>query len=171
MTFRKFSILDTPGQIEVFTWSASGTVITESIAAAHPTLIIFVVDTPRCSSPQTFMSNMLYACSIMYKTRLPLIVVFNKIDVERHGAAVSWMRDWSVFNEALRSDVDQESFMNSLVNSMSLLLEEFYQHLKVAGVSSLTGEGFDELLNQISEARKEYFDEYLQEKNQTRLIN
>lgn len=33
----KFTIIDTPGQIEVFTWSASGTIITEALASNFPT--------------------------------------------------------------------------------------------------------------------------------------
>ncbi|KAI8428682.1 hypothetical protein MSG28_007403 [Choristoneura fumiferana] len=70
----KYCIIDTPGQIEVFTWSASGTIITEALAASCPTVIVYVMDTVRSVSPVTFMSNMLYACSILYKARLPFIV-------------------------------------------------------------------------------------------------
>lgn len=54
--------VDTPGQIEVFTWSASGTLITDALGATFPTVLLYVVDTARCRSPTTFMSNMLYAC-------------------------------------------------------------------------------------------------------------
>ena len=76
------TLIDTPGQIEVFTWSASGAVISESLAAFMPTVYLYVVDTARCvQNPQTFMANMTYACSILYKTKLPLIVVFTKTDV------------------------------------------------------------------------------------------
>ena len=39
------------------------------------TQVVYVVDTPRCTNPQTFMSNMLQACSILYKTKLPMLVV------------------------------------------------------------------------------------------------
>lgn len=67
------------GQIEVFTWSASGTIVTETLASSCPTVIVYVMDTVRSVSPVTFMSNMLYACSILYKTRLPFIVVMNKV--------------------------------------------------------------------------------------------
>lgn len=56
-------ILDTPGQIEIFTWSASGAIITDAVAATFPTVVAYIVDTPRCAAPATFMSNMLYACS------------------------------------------------------------------------------------------------------------
>ena len=36
-------LLDTPGQIEVFTWSASGAIITESLATAFPTVLVYVL--------------------------------------------------------------------------------------------------------------------------------
>ncbi|XP_011899591.1 GPN-loop GTPase 1 isoform X2 [Papio anubis] len=75
----KYVLIDTPGQIEVFTWSASGTIITEALASSFPTVVIYVMDTSRSTNPVTFMSNMLYACSILYKTKLPFIVVMNKV--------------------------------------------------------------------------------------------
>ena len=55
----QFILADTPGQIEIFTWSASGSIITQAFASSFPTMIAYVIDTPRCMSPQTFMSNML----------------------------------------------------------------------------------------------------------------
>jgi hypothetical protein len=36
---------------------------------------MYVIDTPRCTAPQTFMSNMLQAVSILYKTKLPMLLV------------------------------------------------------------------------------------------------
>ena len=77
-------LIDTPGQIEVFTWSASGNIITEALAAQFPTCVTYVLDTVRSTNPVTFMSNMLYACSILYKTRLPFIIAMNKADVVSH---------------------------------------------------------------------------------------
>lgn len=47
------------------------------------------------------------------------------------------MRDFETFQEALathQSTTDDEgapTYMNSLMNSMSLVLDEFYKHLKV----------------------------------------
>jgi GTPase SAR1 family protein len=83
-----YVLVDTPGQIEIFTWSASGAIITEAFASTFPTVVAYVVDTPRSTSPVTFMSNMMYACSILYKTRLPLVLTFNKVDVAKHEFAV-----------------------------------------------------------------------------------
>ncbi|RKP17485.1 hypothetical protein ROZALSC1DRAFT_10085, partial [Rozella allomycis CSF55] len=154
-------IVDTPGQIEVFTWSASGTIITETLASLYPTVILYVIDTPRTCSPVTFMSNMLYACSILYKTKLPFILAFNKIDVVSHEFAVDWMTDFEAFQVALQEE--ESSYMNSLVQSMSLMLEEFYKHLNVVGVSSMTGEGMDDLFIAVENAVEEYYKDYLPE--------
>lgn len=130
-------ILDTPGQIEIFTWSASGAIITDAVASAFPTVVAYIVDTPRTASPATFMSNMLYACSILYKTKLPFILVFNKTDVTSSEPMLDWMRDFEEFQKALASDEHRDAdgeptYMNSLMNSMSLVLDEFYKELKVA---------------------------------------
>lgn len=150
-------IIDTPGQIEIFTWSASGTVITDALAANYPTVIAYIVDTPRCVKPATFMSNMLYACSIMYKTRLPMVLVFNKTDVEPAYFALDWMQDVLLFQEALTND---ESYMSSLVQSMSLVLEEFYRTLRVSSISAFSGDGMDEFFEKLQEATEEFEKEY-----------
>lgn len=72
-------LVDTPGQIEVFTWSASGDIITRALASVFPTVLVYVMDVVRSTKPVTFMSNMLYACSILYKTRLPFVIAMNKV--------------------------------------------------------------------------------------------
>ena len=101
-TMPQYLLVDTPGQIEAFTWSASGSILTESLASTFPTVMVFVIDTVRCaSSPNTFMSNMLYACSMYYRARIPLVICFNKTDVVSHEFAMEWMRDFEAFQEAL----------------------------------------------------------------------
>ena len=78
------------------------------------------------------------ASSILYKTRLPFILVFNKTDVQPHHFAVEWMQDFEAFQTALASHRDtsdeegEPTYMNSLMNSMSLVLDEFYKNLKVS---------------------------------------
>lgn len=134
-----YILVDTPGQIEIFTWSASGAIITDAIASSLPTVVAYIVDTPRTASPVTFMSNMLYACSILYKTKLPFIIVFNKTDVQPHEFALEWMTDFEKYQEALndksRDEHGEGSYVNSLMSSMNLVLEEFYNNLRVSWIS------------------------------------
>ncbi|PIL32439.1 hypothetical protein GSI_05141 [Ganoderma sinense ZZ0214-1] len=169
-----YIILDTPGQIEIFTWSASGAIITDAVASSLPTVVAYVIDTPRTTAPATFMSNMLYACSILYKTKLPFILVFNKTDVRPHDFAVEWMHDFEAFQAALAShqgttdDEGEPTYMNSLMNSMSLVLDEFYKHLTTVGVSSMTGAGVKEFFEAVDASRAEYEREYLPELQRAR---
>jgi len=158
-TSMDYVFIDTPGQIEVFTWSASGTIITQMLASTMPTMLVFVVDTPRTASPVTFMSNMLYACSIMYKTKLPFILVFNKTDVLPHDFAIEWMRDFEAFNDAL-SDTGGATYMTSLMRSMCLVLEEFYKNIRAVGVSAASGDGMDEFFDAVRAATAEYNADY-----------
>ncbi|OJD38751.1 atp binding protein [Diplodia corticola] len=169
-------LVDTPGQIEVFVWSASGDILLGSLASSFPTVIAYVIDTPRTASTSTFMSNMLYACSILYKTKLPMILVMNKTDVKDAEFVKEWMTDFEAFQAALRDEENGGGFggmeggegpigggsgyMGSLLNSMSLMLEEFYRHLSVVGVSSMTGAGIDEFFEAVTEKAAEFERDY-----------
>uniref|UniRef100_A0A8C4QJ18 GPN-loop GTPase n=1 Tax=Eptatretus burgeri TaxID=7764 RepID=A0A8C4QJ18_EPTBU len=166
-----FVLIDTPGQIEVFTWSASGSIITETLASVFPTVVVFVLDTARCTSPITFTSNMLSACSILYKTKLPFILAMNKTDVVSHDFAVEWMTDFESLGDVLSAPGDAgASYASSLARSMSLTLSAFYQHLKVVGVSAMMGTGMPELFSALEEAREEYEREYRPEYERLQML-
>lgn len=100
-----FIFIDTPGQIETFTWSAGGQIILDLLGSTLPTVVMYVTDTPRCQSPTTFMSNMVYASSVLYKAQLPMICVFNKVDIVDCQFALDWMQDFEAFQDAM----DQQS--------------------------------------------------------------
>ncbi|XP_016949532.1 GPN-loop GTPase 1 [Drosophila biarmipes] len=153
----KWCVIDTPGQIEVFTWSASGNIITEGLATLFPTVVVYVMDVVRSACPTTFMSNMLYACSILYKTRLPFLVALNKIDLQDCSFVLDWMTDFETFQEALEQE---QSFVSNLTRTMSLTLDTFYESLSTCGVSAMTGVGFAQLLKKILDCVTEYERDY-----------
>lgn len=150
-------MFDTPGQIEVFNWSASGAIITEALASRYPTVIVYVMDTVRSHNPITFMSNMLYSCSVVYKYKLPIIIALNKCDVIDCKFAIDWMKDWQTFQEAIDKET---SYMGNLTRSMSLVLDTFYENLTTVGVSATTGQGMDAIVEAIRTAADEYERDY-----------
>jgi len=154
-----YVLIDTPGQIEVFNWSASGQIVCDALSVSYPTVVCYVVDTARCSKPVTFMSNMLYACSILYKTKLPFILLFNKVDVVPHSFLQEWMQDFEKVGEALSKET---TYVASLAKSMSLAMEEFYKNLRSVGVSAVTGQGCAEFERALAEACDEFHESYVQ---------
>ena len=171
-----YILIDTPGQIEAFTWSASGTIVTSALATTFPTVLAFVIDTPRCAaSVHTFMSNMLYACSMLYRAKLPMVVVLNKTDVVGCEFIKEWMDDFESFQEALDDASSNSSgysdemagggggsgYYASLTRSLSLVLDEFYNHLHKVGVSAATGDGVDEFWEVVQKAALDYEEGYL----------
>ncbi|EPY38234.1 XPA-interacting protein [Angomonas deanei] len=147
-------VVDTPGQIEVFTWSASGQLITETFKASFPTVAVFVADTSRCLAPRTFVSTMLYASAVMLKQQVSLIVAFNKTDVASADSLISWMKDESAVEDSLNDPSDAQgggvggqswSYANTLTQTFALYLQEFYEDLPFACVSAATGDGVKSL--------------------------
>ena len=94
--------------------------------SAFPTTLLYVSDTPRCTSPTTFMSNMLYCCSILYKSHLPMVCAFNKIDVIGCAFAEGWMTDFESYLTALEGQ--SEEYMSSMNRSLALVMDEFYKY-------------------------------------------
>ena len=153
-----FIITDTPGQLEVFSWSASGKLISDSFSLLFPSILIYIIDLPRCSNPNTFSSNMLYALSIMYKMKLPLLIAFNKADIAKDSKVIEWMDDYESLQQVLRK---KDDYMSTFSSSLSLLLNEFYKTIKYVKVSSVTGEGFDDLIKKCEEIKSKYQEEVL----------
>ena len=121
------------------------------------------------------MSNMLYACSMLYRAKLPMVIVLNKIDVVGCEFVKEWMEDYESFQEALDDASSSTNgysdemagggggsgYYASLTRSLSLVLDEFYNHLHKVGVSAATGEGVDEFWDVVQQAAEEYETGYL----------
>lgn len=86
------------GQNETFNWAASGSIITAALTVTLSTLIVIVGDPHPSTNTFTFMSNILYACSIMYPTILPMVLVFNKAAVTDCRYGTGCMRDFDEFD-------------------------------------------------------------------------
>ncbi|KRH92704.1 GTPase XAB1, interacts with DNA repair protein XPA, partial [Pseudoloma neurophilia] len=98
-------------------------------------IILYILDSEQCASPNVFMCNMLYALMIKMRFKVPILLVFNKIDLA--PIPVEWLKDYEKFMES----VDEESYNGSLLKSMALHFEEFYSNFEYVGVSAETGQG------------------------------
>ncbi|KAK1348408.1 hypothetical protein LUQ84_002412 [Hamiltosporidium tvaerminnensis] len=155
----KFIIIDTPGQIEAFTWSSPGMALVSLLKNIGSTdngefkplydiKLLYIIDAPLSHKHDIFMSNMLYAVSLKCRFDLETICVFNKIDLsEDTENIIEWIRDYEKFRESLPEDE-----MNTpILSSMCLYFEEFYKNVKCACVSSLDGTGKEDFFRVVFE--------------------
>jgi GPN-loop GTPase len=82
------------------------------------------------------------------------------------------MTDFEKFQDALHEEESRgvfggegsggggSGYMSSLLNSMSLVLEEFYAHLSMVGVSAMSGDGIKEFFEAVEEKRLEFERDY-----------
>lgn len=140
----KYIIVDTPGQIEAFTWSSPGDVIMSMLSDI---CIIYIIDLSICKNKSFFINNMIFAAALKCKFNRPVLVVFNKSDTSEVGDLEKCIRDETYFREML---TDSESEIGSL----SIYFEEFYNDLNFVVLSSLTGQGKQEFFNAVNEIYK-----------------
>ena len=130
----KYTIVDTPGQIEAMTWSSPGDVI---MSMLKNVCIIYIVDLSICFNRAFLISNMIFAAALKYKFNRPVLMVFNKSDCSQSNDIEKCITDEFYFRETLK---ESESDLGSL----SIYFEEFYNDMKFIIVSSLTGQGKEE---------------------------
>lgn len=156
----EYILIDTPGQIEVFTWSASGSIICETFSSNYPVTLLYIVDIARAIYPLTFVSNILYSCSVLYKSRLPLMMILNKVDITSADFLREWLNDSDTFDNALEKE---DFFAGSFARSLASTLENFYQKFFFLIVSSLTGIGIFQMLNVLKKTYLEFLISYQSE--------
>lgn len=150
LTNSKYIIIDTPGQIETFTWSSPGYIIRDYFKSVGRLVMIYLVDSHNSSDASVFMSNMMYAVSLMCRYEVPVLCTFNKTDIERSTKIEEWARDY----EAFRSSLDENKLQTPLLGSMALHFEEFYNSIDTVSISSATGVGKDDFFNKVDEILK-----------------
>ena len=75
-----YVLIDTPGQIELFAFRASGPYIVNELSS-DPKTIIYLFDSAFSSNPLNYVSNMFLATAVYSRFLLPHIYVLSKADL------------------------------------------------------------------------------------------
>lgn len=145
-----YIIIDTPGQIESFTWSSPGYILRDFFRNIGNLVMIYVVDSEVSQDPSVFMSNMIYSISLMCRYEVPVLCTFNKTDLFKSDKIEKWIRNYEEF----RMSLNEEEMTTPLLGSLALYFEEFYNEIETVSVSSKTGIGKEEFFNKIKDILK-----------------
>jgi len=134
-----YLIVDTPGQIELFAYRASGPFFIQNIAAGEKTNI-FLYDGAMIASPSNFISISLLATSIKLRLGLPAINVMTKTDLipDKIDQVLKWSSDPISLEEELKT-LEGETYSLATDILRTLNIGEFAGDL--IPISNLTGEG------------------------------
>jgi hypothetical protein len=146
-----YILIDTPGQIELFTFRHSSTKIIETLGA-EKSVLIFLVDPFIVQTPLGFVSGLLLASTVQLRFGIPLNIVVSKTDLIEQEALdkiLAWSENLLMLEEALmiESDKIQSNFNFELLR----ILQDMDIYRTMAPTSSETGLGMEDIYNFIQQ--------------------
>jgi GTPase SAR1 family protein len=139
-------LVDTPGQMELFAFRASGPYIARELTR-EPKAIVYLFDSVFSANPLNYVSNMFLSAAIHTRFFLPQIHVLSKCDLLPEKEVDSII-DWSESTAALENAIDERSEDETRRLLGRNLMEAMHQlelNFAMIPVSSKTNEGIIEL--------------------------
>jgi GTPase SAR1 family protein len=135
-----YLIVDTPGQIELFAYRASGPFLVQNLNVEEKASI-FLHDGSLITSPTNFVSIALLATSVKLRLGLSQINVLTKTDLieDKIKEILKWSTSMASLEDALAKYTDGENYTLTTNILRNLNLGGFAQGM--IPVSSATGEG------------------------------
>jgi len=147
-----YVLMDTPGQIELFTFRASGPVLIDAFGRDDSALV-YLNDPALVKTASGFVSSVLLSATVQFRHGLPFINVLSKADLLGEPELERIVK-WSLDPFAL-----YESLFEDGATPKTLLDVEFLKSMDSIGVyrrvhpvSSEIVFGFEEVYNQVQQA-------------------
>jgi hypothetical protein len=140
-----YVLMDTPGQIELFTFRQSSKIVMEELSGDRA-MIAFLFDPALAKTPNGYVSSLMLAATVHFRLPVPMISILSKIDTlsdaQRESVSL-WSKDYyALFSSLLDESIDAQTQVSV----------EFLQALETVGagrpvvpVSSDTGEGMEDI--------------------------
>ncbi len=138
-------LVDTPGQMELFAFRASGPYIAREISK-EPKAIIYLFDSVFSLDPLNYVSNMFLSAAVYMRFLLPQLHVLSKCDLvssEDVDKIVEWSEDRVALEEAINGKLEGDRRLLSY--RLSKTIHELGLSFPLISVSAKTNEGFIEL--------------------------
>src|SRR3990170_4644043 len=98
-------LVDTPGQMELFAFRASGPYIVNELTK-EPKALVYLFDSVFSANPQNYVSNMFLSAAVYNRFFQPQIHVLSKCDL-LPKKEVEKIADWSANPKALEDSIEQ----------------------------------------------------------------
>lgn len=144
----QYVIIDTPGQMELFTLRQSSEIIVDSLGSKN-SVMVFLFDPIVSKTPSGFLSLVFMSASAVFRLNLPQILVLSKSDV-LNERDIDKIIEWSKNPEKLYEDL--------LTFKKRGLSDDLYHMVRETGlfrpltpVSAINGTGMEDIYDGIQE--------------------
>jgi len=140
-----YVLIDTPGQLELFTFRQSSRVVVSELSGERA-MLAYLFDPVLARSPNGYVSSLMLAATVHFRVPVPMLSVLAKADTlsdkDRENIAL-WSKDYYALFSALLDDS---------IDAQTQVSVEFLQALEGVGagrpvvpVSADTGEGMEDI--------------------------
>ena len=146
-----YVLIDTPGQIELFTFRASGPVLIDALGR-EDSVLVYLNDPALVKTASGFISSVLLSATVQFRHGLPFINVLSKSDLlseEELERIVKWSLDPFALYEALF--VDPATPKTLLDVEFLKSMESIGVYRRVHPVSSEITFGFEEIYSLVQQ--------------------
>jgi len=145
-----YIIIDTPGQTELFVFHASGPGLVREFDRISRTIGVFLLDPVLVSDPSNLAAALAQSVIVRVRMNVPLVIVASKSDLAPRQDLARMLSD----TDYLSAMIDREG-QGSSAEAASILVDVMRRipwSQRAVSVSSVTGEGFEDLYELLHEA-------------------
>ena len=146
------TLIDTPGQLEVFVYRSSGPIIVREFVEDKPCACVFLMDSNLVRNASSFISLNFLAVSTQFRLALPMVYALTKtdlIDEEDLEKLERWAEDIDI---AFSDITSAESPLRALTMSLADAIRDVQAHVPLIPISSLKETGLEDLSGALSRA-------------------
>ncbi len=137
-------LVDTPGQMELFAFRASGPYIVNELTK-EPKALIYLFDSVFSNNPQNYVSNMFLAAAVYNRFQQPQIHLLTKTDL-LPKKEIQKITTWSANPNALENAIEQTEGMKRLFSrNMMHAITQLGLKFMLIPVSAKTNQGMNNL--------------------------
>ncbi len=140
-----FVLIDTPGQMEIFTLRESSKILIEALDMSR-SVMVFLFDPVVSKTPFGFLSQLFMANSAIFRLEIPQITVLSKSDILGDEEIERILR-WSSDLDYLSSFIERKTLSVELLRT----LRDSGLFRPLVTVSALKGYGMEEIYDGIQE--------------------
>jgi len=145
-----FTLIDSPGQQEIFVFRNAGPRTAEALQRHQTTIALHIIDSTLAQSPSALATALALATASHLRLALPTLSVVNKIDLGGAEAIARMISDPKVLRKMIEGE--RAGAMTDMALELLDHIERVMTAQRPLMVSAVTNEGISELYKAINEA-------------------